>query len=158
MLIILEESNHMQTLKIDAQLATGVLKLLIASFYKNVEVKHYITGEPTKIPIYINPIRQDLIQIKKVAFPKNILPFVRFLADKTSKKVYVWHGEIGGYHKNVEKALHLPENKILRGMALILPNYKLKAIETSGIQKNSMDWTWVDRYIKNLEKVMSRNI
>lgn len=140
--------------KIDTKLATGVLKLLIASFYKTVEVKHYSTGEPTTIPVYVNPADKDLIEIKKVSFPRNILPYVRFLADKKAKKVYIWHGEIGGYHKDVEKALHIPENTALRGTALILPNHKLKVIETSGIQKNLTDWIWVSQYMKNLDKIM----
>jgi hypothetical protein len=79
--------------KVDVQLAIGVLKLLIGSFYENVKLKHGITGQPINVPVYVNPTPEDTREIKKIAFPKNISPYVRFLADKNQQKVYVWHGE-----------------------------------------------------------------
>jgi hypothetical protein len=144
--------------KKNKKLAIAVLKLL-GIFYKKIQVPHWSTGEPTEVSVYTNPTIEDVKEIKKsYAFPKNILPNVRFLADKNQKRVFIWHGEIGAYHQDMEKALHISPNTGLRGIALILPNNMLKVIETSGIQKNLNDWVWVSKYMKDFVKVMTRNV
>lgn len=127
------------------------------SYYGLVVVEHWTTGEPVRVPIYVDPSPEDVVSIKNIKFPPNIIPHVRFLADRYRRKVYVWHSEIGAYHKDVARKLDIPYESSLKGLARIRSGNTLKATEISGIQRNPADWEWVEKHIEGITKVMERS-
>ena len=107
--------------------------------------------------IFINPTSSDFLDMIKTAKEgQRSFNGIRFVADNKSKKVYAADASITT-HYDIEKAMGLPEGVCngtqVEGLATISGGQaKIEDFYNGGpttLKKfRSIDWTWVDKYIK----------
>lgn len=115
-----------------------------------------------QVNIYVNPDRKDLKNIVEYNYgPERWgTPYVRFIADASSKQLFVWCGETG-HHSEVAVKLHFTmDNEGIWGEADILSSYKLELNEVANLAyavnqltRHREDWEWLKQdYNLDFEK------
>jgi len=77
------------------------------------------------------------------------LPYVRFIADSKTKKLYVWRGD-GALHTSIAKVLGYSYgmlelySKVYCGLANVIGNtLKLANSYSGNVDLNSQKWQWI---------------